>query len=1291
MYKTINKVFHNHGGKKKTRGEASDSINRSHSSEKSQNAVPYAGTPIPQHVAVAAAQDLRPDSPLRLGSPSIAAIGEATLKKIVKRAFYGEGSGAPAGRLKEVPTEMLAFEIGSIMRRMLEIYDSMAEKMLSSLRSNLQVTHCCSPLPIFRLLFLAVLSSHIAPQVPLTVPPRSLLVAPGVVTLISNDLRVLWGLAGYEKHEELRVVAARVAVLGRKGADVRLRRLERVLAHLDSPDANYKDFAVSSAEGEVLLRFMREQAEATNTLKAEMEAIQLLHSRIQEYGEWNSLQEMVTQGKLVEKLQGHCLWAYNLDYLVQVSPPPRAALPLVHVRPPPRARIFPPPSSRAPALSPASERAHPFPPSPPARARAQLLVVAACYVRKKIFASFGHGMCPARIRDASLGSAGLALHYANVVVLLERIIQQPDAVLGPTRDELYDMLPRSIQYLLRVQLQDPLNFTADGRVEANLKRGLLLLPTMAHNTIHWHSLHTPGAALDFGEMVFQVQVSAAHWPLLAPFCMRALVYACTHSLSPSAHLNSTPCLPPPPPLPPAVVWQTFYYANVAAVNATLVDVLLGLCRICGVEAPIGSISLHAPATADYSLALARSQEEDERGFRRQWGMEAREEDWFGGQVFKVADERRAPRRDAAQGGAQQGAHAGGFAEGGGYGGGGYGGGSDGQFSGDGYGEQGGQWQVQGGGMDGRGDGRAAAAAGSMGGGAFARVRVGQEEGRGASMDRRSGSWVSDASTDDNTTFGASSPSLSLSEAGSASSAKPTRGRSSRLSRDPSLSTDGPSTPSSLASDRDGYAAEAPGAGDGGAGGRGGQGAAAPPAGRKASRTSSRKGSSGSNNSSDRPSTPPMFSSPLRSPSADLPPTTPQHHSRTPQRSPRQGTGGDGDVGGGGGGEGGPGWGGHSEGRKSRSKKGARGSSSSSGGGAEGGFFSSSGSFKDHGSSPMRPSNLSVPASVSSSPSPSSVPRQVSADALSVGSNDSDGRWSSSLSRRSSRWAGVVGFGKSKSSRLPEGAPPMPPPPTVVGGVQESVAGSSVEEGGALAGENPYDDPAFAGLDTPTLRKAMQSGGLVGCFTGGSSVADSDSEAESLSSVGSHSSRPASTSSRSRRSSRAPEGPSDGGQGQAGRGRVRRSTSRSKGGSAVGAGTGEGRGAGGSAAVMQPRTRHYYSQPLPPRDQWKEAARDEAQEYFRDLKACVNAAAKSYSLKRMAEARLEEERKLRQRAEVNVSELEAEVARLKEDKEQLRTQLLLLQSHAHAVTQAEQQRRALVDHFFTLFNSMAHTE
>ncbi|CAI5530712.1 unnamed protein product [Closterium sp. Naga37s-1] len=56
-----------------------------------------------------------------------------------------------------------------------------------------------------------------------------------------------------------------------------------------------------------------------------------------------------------------------------------------------------------------------------------------------------------------------------------------------------------------------------------------------------------------------------------------------------------------------------------------------------------------------------------------------------------------------------------------------------------------------------------------------------------------------------------------------------------------------------------------------------------------------------------------------------------------------------------------------------------------------------------------------------------------------------------------------------------------------------------------------------------------------------------------------------------------------------------------------------------------------------------------------------------------------------------TELVAQVAQLKVEKEQLRAQLLLLQSHMHAATQAEQQRNTLVKHFFTLFNSMTHTQ
>ncbi|GJP76677.1 hypothetical protein CLOP_g7121 [Closterium sp. NIES-67] len=194
---------------------------------------------------------LQESSPLRLGSPSLIGLGDGQLKKMVKRMFppnpgggfkgfwgvggggggsLGSGGGGGGGGGGSVKTEVLAFEIGSVMRRSLEIYDSMGEKTLASLRSNLQ--------------------------------------APGVVTLVSSDLRLLWNLAGVEKLLELQRVAARVAVLGRKWPQCTLHTLGDLFPLLHCPDSD------------------------------------LSTSPIQEYGEWNKLQDMVAQGKSVEKL--HC-------------------------------------------------------------------------------------------------------------------------------------------------------------------------------------------------------------------------------------------------------------------------------------------------------------------------------------------------------------------------------------------------------------------------------------------------------------------------------------------------------------------------------------------------------------------------------------------------------------------------------------------------------------------------------------------------------------------------------------------------------------------------------------------------------------------------------------------------------------------------------------------------------------------------------------------------------------------------------------------------------------------------
>ena len=128
MYKTINKVFSSGGGKGK--GDR-PSFRSSSASDRSSGGGFFA--------AAAASVERNSESP-RVGSPSA---GEGTLKKLVRKLFPDDAvavlgaSKVPKGKV--VRAEMLAFEISSIMRRMLEIYDSMSETMLASLRSNLQV------------------------------------------------------------------------------------------------------------------------------------------------------------------------------------------------------------------------------------------------------------------------------------------------------------------------------------------------------------------------------------------------------------------------------------------------------------------------------------------------------------------------------------------------------------------------------------------------------------------------------------------------------------------------------------------------------------------------------------------------------------------------------------------------------------------------------------------------------------------------------------------------------------------------------------------------------------------------------------------------------------------------------------------------------------------------------------------------------------------------------------------------------------------------------------------------
>ncbi|OIW06319.1 hypothetical protein TanjilG_17693 [Lupinus angustifolius] len=92
----------------------------------------------------------------------------------------------------------------------------------------------------------------------------------------------------------------------------------------------------------------------------------------------------------------------------------------------------------------------------------------------------------------TLGDSALALHYANLVIVTEKMIKSPHLVGIEARNDLYDMLPSSIRSSLRSRLKGSIGFCASDPVlscewKEALVRILRWLSPLAHNMIKWHN------------------------------------------------------------------------------------------------------------------------------------------------------------------------------------------------------------------------------------------------------------------------------------------------------------------------------------------------------------------------------------------------------------------------------------------------------------------------------------------------------------------------------------------------------------------------------------------------------------------------------------------------------------------------------------------------------------------------------------------------------------------------------------------------------------------------------------
>ncbi|XP_022133904.1 uncharacterized protein LOC111006336 [Momordica charantia] len=103
-----------------------------------------------------------------------------------------------------------------------------------------------------------------------------------------------------------------------------------------------------------------------------------------------------------------------------------------------------------------------------------------------------------RLLDAppeTLGAAALALHYANVIIVIEKLAASPHLIGLDARDDLYNMLPAKVRASLRASLKPYAKSLSSSAYDTGLAgewseaiTGILeWLAPLAHNMVRWQS------------------------------------------------------------------------------------------------------------------------------------------------------------------------------------------------------------------------------------------------------------------------------------------------------------------------------------------------------------------------------------------------------------------------------------------------------------------------------------------------------------------------------------------------------------------------------------------------------------------------------------------------------------------------------------------------------------------------------------------------------------------------------------------------------------------------------------
>ncbi|XVE60823.1 hypothetical protein DITRI_Ditri05aG0157600 [Diplodiscus trichospermus] len=282
----------------------------------------------------------------------------------------------------------------------------------------------------------------------------------GVQNLISRDMDELMRIAAADKREELKVFAGEVVRFGNRCKDPQWHNLDRYFEKLGSEltlEKQLKEEARTIMDQ--LMTLVRYTAELYHELHALDRFEQDYRRKLQEEDNSNAAQrgdslailraELKSQKKHVRTLKKKSLWSKILEEVME------KLVDIVH------------------------------------------------FLHLEIHEAFGSadGDKPAKGAVSShkkLGSAGLALHYANIITQIDTLVSRSSSVPPNTRDSLYQGLPPTIKSALRPRLlsfQIKEELTVQ-QIKAEMEKTLQWLVPIATNTTKSEINHKPAGQTD---------------------------------------------------------------------------------------------------------------------------------------------------------------------------------------------------------------------------------------------------------------------------------------------------------------------------------------------------------------------------------------------------------------------------------------------------------------------------------------------------------------------------------------------------------------------------------------------------------------------------------------------------------------------------------------------------------------------------------------------------------------------------------------------------------------------------